>query len=126
MSTNVRMNSGSFTVSDGSAATNIACGFVPEYIRVANANVATTEIAILEDFKDQADGDSFAHEQTDNDGGSDATSIGVEGTNGLSAYNTNSVQATDPVQITGGQGFTIPAAFYDTNDVIHWVAWGHD
>lgn len=125
MSANVRFNSGSFTSSAG-AAENIHCGFIPEFIIVINANAADGENMLLMDFKDQADGDSLAITQMANDGGSDNTNIKIEGTNGLSERNASGVQTTtDPVVITGGRGFTIPAAFMDTSDVVSWMALGH-
>lgn len=125
MATNVRMNSGTIEDTLG-AAQNVACGFVPEFVMVYNLDATDGDNRLLLDFKDQADGDSVAIVMMDNDGGSDRVSIIEEGTNGLSAYKTNSVQTSDPVQITGGQGFTIPANFSDTGDTLYWVAWGHD
>lgn len=125
MGANVRMNSGSIADTLG-AAQNVACGFVPEFVIVFNKDASTGDNFMLFDFKDQADTDSAAIKAIADDGTTSNVNILEEGTNGLSAYNTNSVQTTDPVQITGGQGFTIPAGFSDTGDTVYWVAWGHD
>lgn len=104
------------------SAINVEVGFVPDYVKVVNANAATGEIMALESWKGQSDGDSFATTIIADDGSTSDTNYGVEGTNGLSEYDTEVIQTSDPITNTGFKGFTIPAAFQDASDVLHYIA----
>lgn len=113
------------TVTGTGAAINVKCGFVPDYVKVVNANAVTGEIMSLESFKAQADGDSFATTMIADDGTTSDINYAVEGTDGLSGYDKSVIaadDALDPVIDSGFTGFTIPAAFQAASDVLHYIA----
>ena len=100
---------GNFT-SDGNDKT-IDLGFVPDYILVRNV----TKAIQLELFN------------------SELTTKGLKSTaastyhtflssGGLELVDTLTISASDPVKVTKVQGFLIPTAVLDNNDVVHWMA----
>lgn len=110
------------TITGTGSAINVEVGFVPDYVKVVNENAIEGEIMVLESFKAQLDGDSVATWSILDNGTDTTKNIGIEGTNGLSEYDASDIQITDPITNLGFAGFTIPAAFQDNADVMHYIA----
>lgn len=105
------------------ALVNLVLGFVPAYIKVVNINAATGEIGVVEWFSEMGDNKELQWIIVA-DNGTTANTIPKYVSSGgiVSEYNTTSVQTSDPVQVLGGEGVTIAAAFMDDGDEVYYFA----
>lgn len=107
---------------DGNAY-NLVLGFVPDYIKIINANAADTEVQALEWFSEFGDDMEIWHYIMNNDGGNDITTPVKKGSGGYVAeYDTNSISSANPVTVSGGKGVTISASFMSDSDEIYYIA----
>jgi len=100
---------GNFT-SDGNDKT-IDLGFIPDYILVRNV----TKAIQLELFKSELTTKGFKSTAA-------STYHTFLSSGGLELVDTLTISASDPVKVTKVQGFLIPTAVLDNNDVVHWMA----
>lgn len=109
-----QIESGYFT--GAGAAKTIELGFKPRGISVFNPAATTTELAEMHWFEGQSE--TAGAGMSRNAAGASAPLT----TTGIKLVTTGSVQTSDPVQITGAYGFTIPAGMNINADVIFWRA----
>ena len=106
---------GNFT-SDGNDKT-IDLGFIPDYILVRNV----TKAIQLELFKSELTTKGFKSTAA-------STYHTFLSSGGLELVDTITIDPgtenddSDPVRVTKVQGFLIPTAVLDNNDVVHWMA----
>lgn len=116
-----QIRTGHFEADGG--AHNLVLGFTPHYLKLINTGAGDTEVWALEWFAEMGDAQEIWHYKHNNDGGDDVDTPVKKGSGGyVSAYNTNSIQTSDPVSVGGGKGVTIAAAFMDDSDEVYYVA----
>ena len=89
---------------------DVELGFTPSYVKVINRTQAT----MLEWVQGMGDDNGIEYAS-----GGGLTSVTSDG---ITALSTSSVQTTDPVTVTGFNGFQIPAAFQSDGDELYYIA----
>ena len=107
------------------ALVNIQLGFVPDYVKIMNQNAVLGEDIGAEWFgTDAGDNIGFTIAMIEDDGSTGAVSTRYNASAApISDYDATSVQSTpDPIQVTGGKGFIVAAAFMADGDEIWYMA----
>lgn len=105
-------------------AYNLELGFIPDYLELINANAVTGEVAVIKWFgAEQGDDKAFQYTiLVDNGSTGDANFATVASGGHASAFDTQTVNTSNPVKITGEYGVTIAATWMDDDDEIWYVA----
>ena len=103
-------------------------GFIPDYLKLFNANAATGEVAVIEWFNQLGAEKEF---QTviivDNGTTADKNFVYNEATAEIEAtVEQSSVKTVDPVQPQGARGVQIDASWMDDGDMIYYLAIASD
>jgi hypothetical protein len=106
---------------DGNAV-NIQLGFVPDHVKIFNQMAALGENIGAEWFGiDGGDNAGFTIGSMSKDSAGTTTRYNASAAY-VSDYDATSVQTSDPIQVTGGQGFIVAASFMDDGDEIWYMA----
>lgn len=108
---------------DGDAY-NLELGFIPNYLKLINANAGTGEVAVIEWFgQDQGDDKAFQCTIIADNGTTSGVNFNTVASGGYaSEFDTQSINTSNPVQVTGEYGVTIAATWMDDDDEIWYVA----
>ena len=99
-------------------------GFVPDYLKLFNANAATGEVMAIEWFNQAGAGKEFHTTVIADNGTTGNASFGYVSSGGEveATVESTTVQTSDPVQVTGKRGVQIDASWMDDGDVIYYIA----
>jgi len=99
-------------------------GFVPDYLKLCNANAATGEIAVIEWFNQCGAGKEFETRIIADNGSTGNTSFRYLSSGGEveATVEQATVQTSDPIQVTGSRGVQVDASWMDDGDVIYYLA----
>ncbi len=99
-------------------------GFIPDYLKLFNANAATGEVAVIEWFNQLGAEKEFQTVIIVDNGTTadknfvyDAATAAIEAT-----VEESSVQSSEPVKPQGARGVQIDASWMDDSDVIYYLA----
>jgi hypothetical protein len=99
-------------------------GFIPDYLKLFNADAATGEVAVIEWFNQLDAEKEFQTVIIEDDGTSgkanfvyDSSTAEVKAT-----VEESSVQTSDPVKTLGKRGVKIDASWMEDSDVIYYLA----
>jgi len=117
-----QIKTGKFTATGSDVILNL--GFVPDYLKLFNANAASGEVMAIEWFNQSGEGKEFHTTRIADSGSTGNTNFSYVSSGGEveATVEEATVQTSDPVQVTGKRGVQIDASWMDDGDVIYYLA----
>jgi len=112
------------SVTGTGADIDVDLGFQPSYVKVINRTQLGTagNLVGLEWFQGMGDDNALGINAVQDDSSTTTYNLADKTSDGITPIATNSVQTTDPVTVTGFNGFQIPAAFQSDGDELYYIA----
>jgi hypothetical protein len=103
-------------------------GFIPDYLKLFNADAATGEVAVIEWFNQLDAEKEFQTVIIADDGTSGKTSFVYNNSSAEveAIVEQSSIKTVDPVQPQGARGVQIDASWMDDGDMIYYLAIASD
>jgi len=114
------------TITGTGSDIDVDLGFKPSYVKVINrTNLGTNADQVLEWFEGMGDDNAVAWQRADSiltDETIQQHSLVNKVSGGITILEISTVQTTDPITVTGFNGFRIPAAFQAVDDELYYIA----
>lgn len=119
---------GTFTAANPAVDHDVDCGFVPDYVRIFNANATAADVTMAEWVRGMGNDAAMVHKVVVDSGSTGDKSSAFTASNGITPLaGTPAVQTTpDPIQITSVKGFTVAAEIQKAAVALYWVAFRAD
>lgn len=120
------IKTGKFTA-DGNDV-KLDLGFIPDYIKLINANAATGEVAVIEWFNQLGAAKEFQTVIVADNGSTGNTNFKYNSSTAEveATVEGHKVQTTNPIMVYGDRGVQIDTSWMDDSDVIYFIAIASD
>lgn len=112
------------TITGTGSDIDVDLGFIPSYVKVINRTAlgAAGTLVALEWFEGMGDDNAVGINAIQDDSATTTYNLANKTSDGITSLQTSSVQTSDPVAMTGFNGFRIPAAFQAADDELYYIA----